>query len=133
VPGLPDTKSVADPKSWPVHDTVISVKRRPSGRSNKRRTAEWIPPIALRYRDPVNLGDVEGALLPRVPPSRRRSVKNRSSRRGKEEMKSKTSKVVEVILSDLTAGENPKNGARGISKYSGPVKRQRSKEKSTTL
>jgi len=110
-----DTKSVADLKSSPMHVTVILAKWRPSGKFNNRRVVEWIPPLTARFRDLVSLGDVEGGLHPTVPSSGQKSINSRSSRRGKEQMRSKTSEEVEVRLSDLTTGENPKNGARGLS------------------
>ena len=111
----PDTKSVTDPKSSLMHVTVILAKRRPSGKSNNRRMVDWTPPFTAKYRDPVSFGDVEGAVHPTVPPSGQKSIIFRSSRRGKEQTRSKISEEVEDRLSDLTAGENPKNGVRGAS------------------
>src|SRR5258705_7961041 len=94
-----DTKSVNDPESSPLHDTVILAKRRPSGNSNNRCVAKWIPPTALSSRDPVSLGDVEGAFHPAASWDRR-ETSIRSSRRGKEQTRSKTSGEVEARRSD---------------------------------
>ena len=64
-----DTKSVADSRSSPRHDTVILAKWRPFGKSNNRRVAARIPLLASKPRDPVSLGDVGGALRTAVSPS----------------------------------------------------------------
>lgn len=70
VPEHADTKSVADSKSPLRHDIVTFVKWRPFGRSNNRRIVEWVPLMAiLRSREPVSLGDVEGAFHPSTPRS----------------------------------------------------------------
>ena len=42
-----------------------------------------------------------------------RELKARSSRRGKEQIRSKTSEEVKVRRSDLRVGANPQNGIRG--------------------
>jgi hypothetical protein len=64
--------------------------------------------MALRSRDPVNLGEVEGVVHVSSPWLRKTHV--RSSRRGKEQIRSKTSGEVEVRCSDLRVGDNPRNG-----------------------
>jgi hypothetical protein len=105
-----DTKSVVDSASSLKHHTVILVKRRPYGRSNNRRATAQIPPIAFSSRDPVSLGEVEGVFQVSLP--RWRETNARSSRRGKEQTRSKTSKEVPIRRSDLRVGDNPWNGAR---------------------
>jgi hypothetical protein len=56
------------------------------------------------------LGEVEGVLQLSLP--RLREIKARSSRRGKEQIRSKTSEKAEVRWSDLRVGDNPWNGTR---------------------
>jgi len=109
-----DTKSPAAPASAsPRHDTLIFAKWRQSGRANNRRAVGPIPPACgIRLRDPVNLGGVEGAAHPSVTPVVKRT-NGRSSRSGKEQMMSKTSKEVQIRLSDLTVGDNTWNEMRG--------------------
>jgi hypothetical protein len=69
---------------------------------------------AIRLRDPVtrSLGEVGGVFHASQPYLR--ETNSRSSRRGKEQMSSKTSKEVVLRLSDLRAGENPWNGTRDV-------------------
>jgi hypothetical protein len=86
------------------------VKWRPPGRSTNRRAAEWNPQVALRSSDPVSLGEVEGVLHVSLPGL---GVTNaRSSRRGKEQIRSKTSEGTALRLSDLRVDDNPWNGVR---------------------
>jgi hypothetical protein len=59
----------------------------------------------------VSLDEIEGVF--RAPPPRRRETNAKSSRRGKEQIRSKTSEEVEVRRSDLRVGDNPWNEARG--------------------
>lgn len=77
--------------SGPSHGTVTLLKRKPDGRSNSRAVTDWSPSCRSNLRDPVNLGEVGGQFhapcLPRV--AQETSV--RSSRRWKEQMKSKIS------------------------------------------
>ena len=67
---------------------------------------EPIPLIILRSRDPVSLGDVEGAFHPSISTSEPNITNARSSRRGKEQMRSKTSLKAAVRWSDLRVDDN---------------------------
>ena len=69
-----------------------------------------IPLIILRSRDPVSLRDVEGAFHPSISTSEPNITNARSSRRGKEQMRSKTSMKAAVRWSDLRVDDNPWNG-----------------------
>ena len=102
-----DNKSVMNLRFPSGHSTVIFAKWRPPGRSNNRRVAGRIPVIILRSRDPVSLGDVEGAFHPSVSNVGPNATKDRSSRRGKEQTRSKTSMKAQVRWSDLTVDDNP--------------------------
>jgi hypothetical protein len=64
----------------------------------------------LRSRDPVSLGEVGGML--HTSPPWLGEITARSSRRGKEQIRSKTSGGVQVRRSDLRVGDNPWNRAR---------------------
>jgi hypothetical protein len=68
------------------------------------------PSNVRRARDPVSLGEVEGVFQASLPGPR--ESKTRSSRRGKEQIRSKTSEKVEIRWSDLRVGDNPWNGTR---------------------
>ena len=106
-----DTKSIVDLRSSVRDSIVILVKWGPPGRLINRRMAVRIPVNRLRSRDPVSLGEVEGVSHTSLLCAR---VSNaRSSRRGKEQIISKTSGGVEVKRGDLRAGDNPWNGAGG--------------------
>jgi hypothetical protein len=105
-----DTKSVVDLTSSSRYATEILVKLRPFGRPTNRHTAGMIPPNILK--DPVSLGEVEGVFHTSAAPPPLRVTKARSSRRGKEQMRSKISREVEVRRSDLRVGDNPWNGTR---------------------
>jgi hypothetical protein len=61
--------------------------------------------IPLSSRDPVSLGEVEGTFQASL--ARWRESNARSSRRGKEQIRSNTSKEVAVRRSDLRVGDNP--------------------------
>ena len=108
VPKHLDNKFVADLTSSSLrHDIVIFVKWRPSGRSNNRRAmGRILPALMIRSRDPVSLGDVDGTFHSVVL---REFKKNnaRSSRRGKEQTRSKTSEDIKDRRRDLMVGENP--------------------------
>ena len=97
VPEHLDTNSVVDSKSLARHDTLIFVKWRPSGKSNNRHTAARNPPIVLRSRDPVSLGDLKGAFHLSGSLSEPKQTNDRSSRRGNEQTRLKSSTVVEVM------------------------------------
>ena len=56
-----DTKSTAGWVSTTLDPIVILVKWRPLGRARNLDTMEWNSQLTLRSRDPVSLGDVEGA------------------------------------------------------------------------
>jgi hypothetical protein len=105
----PNTKSITE---WtpPSSATMILVKWRPFGRLSNRRATEWIPPDTFKLRDPVSLGEVGGMLHTSLPWLG--EINARSSRRGKEQIRSRTSGEVEVRRSDLRVGDNPWNGAR---------------------
>ena len=90
--------------------------------------AEPIPLIILRSRDPASLGDVEGAFHPSVSASESSTINARSSRRGKEHTRSKTSIKAAVRWSDLRVDDDPWNG-RMECHEDRPV----SKHKRTTL
>jgi hypothetical protein len=112
-----DTRPVVDSKSSLKHAIVILAKWRPPGRSNNRRVAGRILSIAFRSREPVSLGEVEGVFHTSLP--RLGKINARSSRRGKEQMRSKTSREIEVRLSDLRVGDIPWNGRRETWQSSG--------------
>jgi hypothetical protein len=123
-----DTKSVVDSTSSSRHASVILAKRRSPRRANNPYTAGRMPPIPLSSRDPVSLGEVEGVF--RAPSPLLRATNARSSRRGKEQIRSNTSKEIAVRQSDLRAGDNPWNGARESWSFVGP---RHSKSKRTIL
>ena len=112
-----DTKSVVEvTSSLESHATTIFVKWRPFGRSNSRLAMGWIAPAALlNSRDPVSPGEVEGVVhRPLGPGAGERNA--RSSRRGKEQMRPKTSesgRAMKFKRRDLRTGDNPYNGTRG--------------------
>jgi len=113
----PDTKSVVDlTSSSDLHETVIAVKWRPFGKSSNRLVMDWIPLIITpNWRDPVSLGEVEGVLHPSSLRPGPTDSKARSSRRGKEQTRPKTSefgKPPTARRSDLRAGEKPRNETR---------------------
>jgi len=117
VPEHPVTKSAADLKSAPSTNTnTIFVKLRQFGRSNNRRVIGSIPPTALRNsREPVSLGEVEGAMYPSISFPESKTSHAKSSRRGNEHMRPKTSggrPRVDSRRSDLIVGDNPWNGTR---------------------
>ena len=85
-----ETKPVIDSESSGRHPTQISVKWRPPGRAINRNTLDFIPHLITRRRNPVNLGDVDGKVDVPAPPFPVDAT-NRSSREGKEQMRSKTS------------------------------------------
>jgi hypothetical protein len=64
----------------------------------------------LSSRDPVSLGEVKGVFHASHPPPK--GTNPRSSRRGKEQIKSKTSRKTKMRRSDLRVGENPWNWIR---------------------
>ena len=108
-----DTKSVVTSRSSLEHNTVIFIKWRPSGRSSNRRAARRVPLTILRPRDPVSLGDVKGTFHPLGLLSGIKEASVRSLRRGKEQTRSKNSKLwTDVRRSDLRVGESPCNGTR---------------------
>jgi hypothetical protein len=80
--------------------TTIFVKWRLFGRLNNRRATEWNPANAFKLRDLVSLGEVGGRLHTSLPwPGK---INARSPRRGKEQIRSKTSGEVEFRRSDLS-------------------------------
>ena len=86
-----DTNSFTKSPSPIGHDTEILEKGRPPGRSSNPRVTRRS--LSLKKRDPVNFGRVGGASHP-LPFSWSRSLEeynDRSSRRGKEQIKSRTS------------------------------------------
>ena len=112
-----DTKSIANPTSWKEADsTIIRLKCRPFGRSNNPWITDFIPPCIHNSRDPFNLGEVRGLI--HVSGGWRARVTNaRSSRRGKEQMRSKALETwmeLEARRSDLMDVEIPCSGMREI-------------------
>jgi hypothetical protein len=105
-----ETKSIVDLTSSLRHAIVTLVKWRPPGRPSNRRTAGRISPMALSSREPVSFGEVEGVFHTSLP--RWGRINARSSRRGKEQMRSKTSREIALRLSDLRVGDSPWNGVR---------------------
>ena len=98
------------------HFTTIFVKWRPSRKSNNRSVANRNSPIRYNSRHLVCLGEVEGgfhaSLLVRRPA---RETNARSSRRGREKMRSQTLEFgteVKTKWSDLITRKNPCNKAR---------------------
>jgi hypothetical protein len=89
-----NTKSVVDPSSSSTPAIMILVKWRPFGRLISRRTIGRIPSNRVRLRDPVSLGEVEGVFHVSLPCVG--EVNSRSSRRGKEQIRSKMSMDVLV-------------------------------------
>jgi len=61
-----DTKSIVDSAASLKHHTAILEKWRSPGRSHNRHTTDWIPDSDCKQRDPVSLGEVEGAFHPSV-------------------------------------------------------------------
>ena len=115
----PDTKSVVDLKSASsTHANTIFVKLGPFGRSNNRRVIGVIPPPPqYKWRDPVNLGEVNGGVHPSTPFQYLKTNNVKSSRRGYEHRRLRTSESwtwVNCRQSDLTLGDNPWNGTREI-------------------
>ena len=109
-----DTRSVIDSTSPSTHITVTLVKWRPFGRpSNRHAAGRAHRPNVLRLRVPVSLGEVEGVSHMSFP--RVREINSRSSRRGKEQIRSKTSREVEVKRSDLRVGDSPRKWIRETS------------------
>ena len=113
-----DTKFVVEAmSSGTSHGTVTLLKCRPSGRSNNRSVTDWSPSFRSNLRDPVNLGEVGGLFHASCLLRASRETNVRSSRRWKEQMKLKISefwRCVKLRWSDVTTGENPCNGTRGI-------------------
>ena len=113
-----DTKLIA--KSIPSSErqcTVIFVKWRPFGSSNNRRTVDRVLWNIHISRDPLSLGEVEGVL--HLPPlwSKPSKANVRSSRRGREQIRPKTSEFSrwgDLRRSDLIAGDNPYSGTREV-------------------
>ena len=64
----------------------------------------------------MSLGEVEGVFQASL--SQSTAANARSSRRGKEQIRSKASKEVPVRRSDLRVGADPWNGAREILRAS---------------
>ena len=113
-----DTKSVVEViSSLESHATTIVVKWRPFGRSNSRRMLGWIPPIPLlNSRDPVSLGEVEGAVHRPSLGSGLMERNVRSSRRGKEQIRAKISesgRAMKPKWRDLRTGDNRAMGRGG--------------------
>ena len=91
----PDTKCVADSMFWVENSrTTIFLKCKPFGRSNNLLIADWIPPITTNSRDPVNRGEVRGLVHLSVGWGVG-ELKERSSRRGREQMRTKMSESKE--------------------------------------
>lgn len=88
-----DSKLVTNSTCWVAeHATVIREKRRPLGRPNNPSATAVIEPDSLRC--PLNFGDVNGAF--HSPPRSIGSIeakdgKVKSSRRGKEQIRSRSS------------------------------------------
>jgi hypothetical protein len=59
----------------------------------------------------VSLGEVEGVFHVSL---RLKETSARSSRRGKEQMRSETSEEIPLRLSDLRVGDHPWNGTKEI-------------------
>jgi hypothetical protein len=120
VPEHLDTKSFINSTSSLRHSIEILVKWRPPGRPTNRHIVEGIPPYRTRPRDPVSFGEVEGVFHVSLP--RWRDINARSSRRGKEQMRSRTSgEPVRDRWSDLRVGDNPWNRVRETRGSSEPV------------
>jgi len=101
-----EIKSITESLSSTESPNVILVKWRPPGRAQNRRVMERISQIDCRVREPVSFGDVTGAFHPSAS-SLMGLINARSSRRGKEQMRSKTSTEAQIMLSDLTVGDSP--------------------------
>jgi len=102
-----DTKLITGSAPSMGNPNEILVKRRPFGRAHNRCVTERISQVVLRYRDPVDLGDVDGGFHPSASVLEWRLTNARSSRRGKEQTRSKISREVETRASDLMVGDNP--------------------------
>jgi hypothetical protein len=114
-----DTKSITEwiPSS---RRTAILVKWRPFGRLSNRPAKGRIPPNILRSRNPVSLGEVRGMFHASLPLLG--EINARSSRRGKEQIRSKMSGEIQTRRSDLRVADIPWNGARGTRSQRGASK-----------